>query len=126
MKKDGDYEYWRPAGIASSEKVVRVSRKDGKVIVVVARSENGPMAGSNETDFTATTLALAMGLLFLLLGIVLVAIGRSYFGWPLIALGILLTAFYVWGTAARTVRREIECSEEEYEAAFPNDGPRET
>lgn len=121
MGKDGDYEYWRPAGIASSEKVVRVFRKNGKVIVVVARIENGPFAGSNEDDFTATTLALAVGLLFLLLGVVLAVTGRLYFGWPLIGLGVLLIAFYVWGTATRTVRRTIECSEEEYEAAFSND-----
>jgi membrane protein implicated in regulation of membrane protease activity len=117
MKTDGSYEYWRPAGIASSEKVVRVFRKDGKVIAVVARTENGPLAGNNEADFTATTLALAVGLLFILLGIILVAIGRLYFGWPLTGLGVLLIAFYVWGTATRTVKRTIECSEEEYEAA---------
>jgi hypothetical protein len=121
MAKDGDYEGWRPAGIASSEKVVKVFRNSGKVIVVVARTERGPLAGRDESDFTATTIALAVGLLFLLLGIVLVVIRRLYFGYPLIALGILLTAFYAWATGTRTVTRRIECSEEEYQATFPND-----
>ena len=120
MAKDRDHERWRPAGIAPSEKVVRVFRRNGKVIVVVAGTEKGPLAGSDEPDFAAATIALAVGLLFLLLGIVLVVTGSLYFGCPLIALGILLTAFYAWGTGTRTVTRRIEYSEEEYQAAFPN------